>query len=498
MKLWPFSRRDAAPETPTRREPAAPARRSFAAARPDRLAGGFSIFQQSPREVIRRDIRGLVGHTRHAARNMDVQRSYEMLARRHVVGPAGIRLQMDVRDAPARPGQPDRPDEAANRMIEAAWARWSRRGEATLCGRLSWWDVENIAITALVREGGLFLRLRRGRGAFGLQVEPLQFDLLDLDLTGPVTGGGVVESGLEFNDDGRLIAGHFWARHPAEAHHGRAQRRLRIPARELVQVMVHEEVGQSLGIPRSATALRLMNMAEKYQESAMAAAHYGAANMVFFEQEDQSGTISGGGDAGEMPIDDMEAGTMAVLPPGVKASNFTPAYPDAAIEPFMRHMSNTIASGLGVSSETLTADLSQANFSSLRAGKGEERDEWRMLQRVLYEGLHQPVFDAWLPAAISAGQLPFPMRRLDKFRAATWRPRGWASVNPKDDANARKTEVEMGLRSRTEIAAERGRDYADIVAELAAEQRLLDDQGVRMPAPPSVVMMSGQDGDSDE
>jgi capsid protein len=160
-------------------------------------------------------------------------------------------------------------------------------------------------------------------------------------------------------------------------------------------------------------------------------------------------------------------------------------------------MSNTMAAGLGVSAETLTADLSRANFSSLRAGKGEERDEWRMLQRVLFEGLHQPVFDAWLPAAMAAGRVPLPLSRLDKFRSATWRPRGWASVNPKDDANARKTEVEMGLRSRTEIAAERGRDYADIVAELAAEQRLLDANGVRMPAPPAVVMMSGQDGESD-
>jgi lambda family phage portal protein len=485
MRLWPFSRKSDAQAlaAQTRQEPVPPRRRGFQAARPDRLAGGFSIFAASPRAEIRRDIRGLVGHARHAARNMDVQRSYEMLARRHVVGPAGIRLQMDVRDAP------DRPDEAANRLIEQAWARWGRRGNATLCGRLSWWDVENIAITGLVREGGLFVRLRRGTGPYGLQVEPLQFDLLDLDLTGPVPGGGVAESGIEFDDDGRVLAYHFWRRHPAEAHHGRPQARLRIPAREVVHVLVHEEVGQSLGIPRSATALRLMNMAEKFQESAMAAAHYGAANMMFFTQEDSSGQISAAA-ATEVPIDEMEAGTMAVLPPGVTPTNFSPAYPDAQVEPFMRHMSNTMAAGLGVSAETLTADLSRANFSSLRAGKGEERDEWRMLQRVLFE-------DAWLPAAMAAGRVPLPLSRLDKFRSATWRPRGWASVNPKDDANARKTEVEMGLRSRTEIAAERGRDYADIVAELAAEQRLLDANGVRMPAPPAVVMMSGQDGESD-
>jgi lambda family phage portal protein len=441
-------------------------RRSYMAARPDRLTRGFGhLFASSPRAELREEIRGLVQHARHAAHNFDLARSYEMLFRRHVVGPAGIRLQMDVRDAP------DRPDQVANAIIERAWSRWCRAENCTISGALSWWGVECQVATAIAREGGAFVRLHR-RGRFALQVEPLPFDLLAIDQTAPLRGGGYVEGGIEFDDDGRPVAFRFWRRHPAETHFVDRREVRRVPAAEVVHVWVPEEIGQALGVPRSATALRLMNMINRYQESAMVAANYGAAAMIFFSQRQESdGQLTGVDDVhADVPIDEIEAGTMAMLPPGVEPHPHTPHYPDAAIEPFVRHMSTTTAAGLGVSAETLTGDLSRANFSSLRAGKAEERDEWRMLQRAIYEGLHDRVFREWLPAAMVAGEVPLPMAKLDKFLAPVWRPRGWPSVNPKDDATANEVEVRLGLRSRTEIVAERGRDFADVCAERQLEE----------------------------
>ncbi len=471
--IWPFKR--SAPANPplNRPEPRLEprlARRSFAAAYSDRLASGFNaLLTTPPRAELRREIRGLVGHARHAAQNFDYARAYEMLFRRHVIGPNGIRLQMDVRDAP------DRKDTSANKAIEAAWAKWGKMGSPSICARLSWWGLECQIATAIAREGGAFVRLYegRGRGAFGFQIEAVPFDLLDLDLTQPLSGGAFIESGIEFDASGKVLAYHFWNLGQEDGHRPLHRRRLRIPARQMIQVLVPEEIGQALGVPRSATALRLMNMSKKYQDSAMMAANYGAAQMVFFEQADEAGQLRAAPDA-EVPIDDLEAGTMAMLPPGVKAVPHAPHYPEAAIEPFMRYMNTSQAAGLGVAYETLTADLSRANFSSLRAGKGEERDEWRMLQRALFEGLHGRIFERWLPMAILSGQLRLPLEKLDKFNAPLWRPRGWASVNPKDDAVANQTEVSLGTKSLTEIVAERGRDFEDLCAERAEEKRVLE------------------------
>lgn len=454
--------------------------RSYAAARPDRLAAGFSIGQVRPREELRREVRGLIQHSRHAAQNFDFARAYEMLFRRHVVGPNGIRLQMDARDAA------DKRLPKINRTVEWCWDRWGRMGRPTVCGGMSWWGVQCVVATALAREGVALVRLHRGRslGRWWFQVEPLALDLLDLDLTQPLSGGAFIESGIEFDGSGRTLAYHLWSDPPDVGFRGGYRRRIRVPAEQIVKVVVPEEVEQSLGIPRSVTALRLMNMSEKYQESAMAAAHYGAAAMVFFEQENAQGQISSAADV-SVPIDEIEAGTMAALPPGVKVSNFAPTYPAAAIEPFMRSMNTTIASGLGVSAETLTADLSRATFSALKAGKSEEREEWRMIQRAVFEGLHGRVFAAWLPAAIMSGQLKMPMDDLeDLMDAATWRPRGWESVNPKDDAMAAEIELRLGIKSRREIVADRGRDFDDVCAERAADEEAVREYGLTPEAPP--------------
>jgi len=458
-----------------RREPAL-AKRSFRAAYPDRLAAGFTFFNSTTRDEVRREIRGLIGHSRHAAHNFDFARNYEMLFRRHVIGWNGIRLQMDVRHDDGTK------DSRANAILEAAWAKWGRKGWPTICGGLSWWGVECQIATGIAREGGAFVRFHegRGRGPFGFQVEPVLFDRLDLDLTQALPGGGFIESGIEYNRNRRVIAYHVWNAPQAEAHIGQFRQRERVPASKMIYVIIPEEIGQTLGIPRSATALRLMNMGESFQESAMAAANYGAAQMLFFEQENTGGQLSAA--VGEVPIDEIEAGTVGMLPPGVKASWSASKYPDQAVEPFMRHMGTSQAAGLGVAYETLTADLSRANFSSLRAGKGEERDEWRMLQRAIFEGLHDQVFRRWLRMALMSGAVPLPVLKEEKFDAAVWRPRGWSSVNPKDDATANANDLASGTRSLTDIVAERGRSLEDVLDERKAEVAAFIERGLPVPA----------------
>jgi len=443
-------------------------RRSYSASRPDRLVSGWSLFSQPTRETQRRDVPGLIRHARHAAQNFDLARHYEMLARRHVIGPQGIRLRMEVMDAP------DRPDEVANRLIEEAWARWGRRGVPTVCGRLSWWQLQCIAVTNLVREGNALFRMHReGRRPFGFQLEALPFDLLDTTAQGPTRAGTVIEAGIEYDARDRVVAYHLWSRPPHSGLSGRPARKMRVPAAEIIHLFLPEEIGQALGIPRPATALRMMNLSARYQEAALAAAHYGAANMLFFTQEDGAGAAPRK-PAGDVPLDDMEAGTISMLPPGVKPEPHRPHYPEQAIDPFMRQMNNATAAGLGISTETLTTSLKDANFSVLRAGKSEERDEWRMMQRGVEEGLCQPVFDAWLPRALLTGEIGLPFERIGKFRAARWDARGWESVNPKDDAMAIERELAAGVTSRQRWAARRGQDWQDIARELREEAAALD------------------------
>lgn len=448
--------------------------RKFKAARPGRLVGGFSIFPTSPRQEVREDLRGLIQHARHAAQNVDYLKSYEMMVRRHVVGKRGITLAMMARN-------PDgKLDRIGNKLIEDAWEKWGLRGNCTTCGRLSWWQVEKTAATMLAREGNFLLRVWRGSefGPFGFQIQPVSIDLLDLTLTQSLGNGGHIDGGVEFNTLGRVVAFHMWQGHPAEAHTGGQGTRLRIPAADMIHVYRPDETGQVLGVPSSHTALRRFNMLGQYEEAALKAAHYGAANMAFLTQPEEDGP-GGGGDEGEIP-EEIEAGSIATLPGGWGVAQWSPNYPDGEMPAFNKSMIRGGAAGLGVSYAGLSSDMEGANYSSLRDGRGEERDEWRMFQRDLSESLHGEVFKAWLRPAMISGQVPLPLSKVDKFLAATWRPRGWQSVNPKDDATANEKDMSNFLRAPSDIVAERGEDFEDVVGRVAGDMEILKAAGLSM------------------
>lgn len=453
--------------------------RRFKAAKPGRNVGGFGgIMADSPRAEARQDLRGLINHARFAAQNVDFLKSYEMMVRRHVIGPAGIALQTDAR-------LPDgKPDRATNATIERAWRLWGKRGNCTVCGKLSWWQVEKTAATMLAREGNFFLRKWRGRqfGPFGFQVQLLSIDLLDVDMVSNLGGGRYVDGGVEFDHLNRPVAYHFFDGHPAESHTGRLRNRLRIPAEQIVHVIRQSETGQNLGVPESHTALRRFNLLNQYEEAAMTAAHYGAAAMVFLEDSDPDSVPTakpdgGGSDDDELP-EEMEAGMIVTLPPGYKATANPSNYPDANMPGFLKSLIRGGAAGLGVSYAALSSDMEGANFSSLKDGRGEERDEWRMWQRDLWEGLHGPIFKDWLPVAYLSGQLPgVALSALDSC-AAAWRGRGWISPNPKDDATANDLNLKNRLVAPSDIVSERGQDFDQVVTRIAHDLDTLKTAGV--------------------
>lgn len=479
--------------------------RAFAAARPDRLAGRFSpVGFNSPRADLRRDLRGLIAHARWAAQNVDYIRNYEALVRRHVIGRAGITLQMAVKEDGGRV------DQVANDRIETAWNAWGRRGNCTICGRFSWWQVENMAATAIAREGNFLARIWRGAdyGPFGFQLEILSVDLLDLDRTEALGDGRFIESGIEFDSRGRVVAYHLFSGHPGEYHHAQSVRKIRVPAAEIVHSWRAVEPMAALGPSESHTALRRFNMLAALEEAALTAARFGASNMAFFTRPDDDAPAAGG--EVQSPIAEIEAGTVGVLPPGWGLADYKGNYPDGEFPAFAKSLMKGGAVGLGVSYSALTGDVEGANFSSLRDGRGEERDGWRMFQRDLFETLHSEVFRRWLPVAILSGEVRLPFAKLAKFDAAQWRPRGWPSVNPKDDATANQSDLSNMLRSPSEIVAERGGDWDETVARLARDLKTLRDAGLPLPAamqppaPPGVAVppagdqpAPGEDGEAE-
>ena len=134
-------------------------------------------------------------------------------------------------------------------------------------------------------------------------------------------------------------------------------------------------------------------------------------------------------------------------------------------------MLRRLSTGLLTSYHSLTGDLTSVNFSSIRAGTLDERDMWKVMQGFYIE-FKQEMFSWWLARALmfDTDLKRLPYAKFDKFNAPVFFGRRWDWVDPKSDAAADREAVSLGVRSRSQIIREQGRDPDEVWDELDAER----------------------------
>lgn len=428
---------------------------------------------RSANQEIRGDHRRLTARAREMARNDPHAKRFLGLLAQNVVGPHGIRLQARVR-------RPDGSfDEAINDQIETAWKEWGQPGTCTVDGRASWIEVQQRHVKAVARDGEALLRMIPMNGnPFGFTLQELDPDQLDTEFNRTAGNGQPeIRMGVELNQWGRPLAYHLLTDHPSE--HGRDRKRVRVPAEDIIHSFVADRAGQIRAVTWFAAVLMPSRMLHGYREAELVAARTAAAKMGFIkpdlEMYPDPNTASGARPAMQM---DAEPGAIQEIHGDFVP--WDPTHPTSAYDSFEKAILRSIASGLEVSYSSLTGDLSDVNFSSIRAGLLVERDVWRTLQVWLSGHVHRRVYLEWLKWALTTGALSLPQRNIARWRDHEWQPRGWAWVDPEKEVRASLLAIGGGLDSRQRIVAEQGRDFAEVLDDLAREQKLAEAAGVEL------------------
>jgi len=202
---------------------------------------------------------------------------------------------------------------------------------------------------------------------------------------------------------------------------------------------------------------------------------------IFTKTESGEG-YQGEEDAFGNTITTAEPGTFEELPVGTDFRAFDPQHPNGQFGVFVKSCLRSVASGLGVSYNTLANDLEGVNYSSIRAGLLEEREEWKGVQRFVIEHVVEPIFREWLSYALLSDALDLPAAKLEKFESVEWKPRRWQWVDPLKDTQANVVAVANGFKSRRAIISETGGDIEDTFEEIAADNQLAESKGVELDA----------------
>lgn len=454
--------------------------RHYDAARVDRTTTDFVASVTTINRELYAGLRRMRAGSRDAARNNPYMRRFLQLLADNVIGHKGQVGQVTFGN---RPGETPRPRDAQLRQsVEAAFAAWGRPRHASISTKFSWLDWQKQIIRTLARDGEMLLRFH-GQGDYAFTLQQIDVAWLDETYNDSLRGGNRVLMSVEVDDYYRPQAYYLTPpiesfSYPAQLRPNQQRARVRVPARECLHLFVADEGEEQVrGVPWIHAAYVRLQREGKYEEAELIAAcieacKMGIANPPEDLSDEELAAIPDGLEESVSP------GKIMINRPGWTFETFDPKRPAGMFEQFVNTVLYGVAAGLGISHASLTGNLSQVNYSSIRWGGLQERDFWRGWQTWIREHAHDEIFPRWLDAAFLAGRLEgLTVDDLRRLRV-TWYPRGWAWVDPQREVSATVEAIQNQLDSRTRTVAEEGIDFADLVAELAAEQKLVEAAGL--------------------
>ncbi len=390
-------------------------------------------------------------------------------------------------------------DAAFREAVHALWWDWCY--EADAAGITDFYGLQALACRAMLEGGECFVRLRARRPEDGLAV-PLQLQVLEaehvpLTFNTTLASGNVVRAGIEFDRLGRRVAYHLTRVHPGDPAARIGDHDLvRVPAGRIAHLYRPLRPGQIRGEPWLARALVRLNELDQFDDAALVKAKVAAMFTGFVTSPHPEGAVLGEGEAdedGDLKVS-LEPGSMQRLDPGQDVKFTEPADAGGNYDAFFRNQLRAVATAAGVTYEQLSGDLTQVNYSSIRAGLLEFRRRCEMIQHaVVVHQLCRPVWREWMATAVLAGALEAPgfERNPAPYLAVKWIPQGWQWVDPEKEFKAVVLAIRAGLMSRSEAISAFGYDAEEIDREIAADNARADALGLVLDSDPRKVARTG-------
>lgn len=464
--MWPFDKKS---------------KRSFDAAKQTRLVASWASVVRSVNTDLREGVDAVRARARDLHQNEPMVKKYLSLVAANVVGSTGIVLQSRVQEG-------DKQDKLANQAIESAWSKFSNSGVYDVSGKMSRPDFERAVIQCVSRDGEALIYEHIGNVnefGYGLQLLDVSRLATTLNRKKDNTGNAII-MGVEIDTFGRPVAYHLYDDATGSDLNNRSTKRY--PAKNIIHLFRPDSPEQMRGVSWLHASMTRIWHLKKYQEWAIIAAGVGASKMGFFTSPDGDGTaLADDEDAntGEL-YQEAAGGQFGILPEGWGFESFNPDYPHAMYDSFIKTAKRDISSGLNVSYHALANDLEGVNFSSIRSGTLEEREEWKVIQDWFIGSYCERVYKNWISnallnkAIISVSGTPLPAAKLEKFAQHEFLARRWSWVDPLKDIQASIEAIDNGLTDPYQIAAQQGLDIEDVLDAIKRYQDLVKEKGIEL------------------
>jgi len=380
---------------------------------------------------------------------------------------------------------------AGSERIQEVWDKWSTSSACDFNDMFSFGGMQGVVMKAIVESGEVLIRKRIDSSAeFPLQYQILESDFLASGIN--TTNENPTVQGVELDPNGRVVAYHLYESHPGDAlssHQFTNVNALavnRFDKSEMHHVFRVDRPGQLRGVPWIAPIIvRLKDVDEFIDATIMkqkvAACFAGFVTDMSADLVDPEAMRADNSQVSEA----IEPGVIEELPIG-KDIKFPNPPSVEHFKEFQSILGHNIASGLGISYEALTGDLSEVNFSSARMGwieMGRNIDQWRncILQGMFIDKVAKDFLEV------------FQMTTGLNTSSITWTntPPRREMIDPVKETNAIIKMVRGGMISLSEAISASGKDPQKVFEQIREDNELLDSLGIVLDSDPRQITQAG-------
>ncbi|WP_205955078.1 phage portal protein [Pantoea stewartii] len=427
------------------------------------IKGSINVYIRSHLQNLQRNSRTLVAKTPHGKHAIQYQTD-------NIVGTDGIYPQPRLLNSEGKPNI------ELNKLIKENFDNWAwRPRNFSLSRNFSLREFEETIERGRMIDGECFIRIHEK--ADGLRIEIIDSPRIDInhqfqnETTYCYMG---IEYLIETNEPVR-----YWIKKidpltqtPSGVLEG-------IDAKNVIHYYRQMFAGQMRGIPESAATINTLIQYDGFTNYTLVQKKAAASSMGFLTQDkDSQEQIDFGNLSSEDEeidnrplIQELSAGTIQELPPGMDIKQFTSTQGGDDFYNFTNRLEEHIAMGYGFFLQGFRGDTSNINYSSARFGDQSQRVMFKNIQRLMQERVIEPIYERWLQNAIFNDLIDIPMLRISNVIHNTqWIYPKWDSIDPKKDVENEVLKIEAGLKSRADVILESGLEPETVFAQIESEK----------------------------
>lgn len=434
------------------------------------------------------------------ARARDLERNSDMMGGvisayvRNVIG-KGFTLQAKTED------------EALNEEIEKLWREWIKAKNCDVTGQQSFNQLLRMAVLRKKVDGGiLFKKCYTNDGIIPFQLQAIEVDELSLSWSQPKNPKHKVAGGVEYNEWNRPV-GYWLTQYSVDGVEVASP--VYYDAKDIIFLFTKRRPSQVREISDMTPTLTRIRDVNEFITAVSVKERIAACLSVFIKKAVPASGLGRNGMAASAAIKNYEGkrlspGMIAELNAGDEVQIVDPKGTSNDAAAFLKLQQRLIGTGQGLSYEGTSRDMSETNYSSARQSSIEDEMTYAEEIELLVEKFMSPVYEAFVESALLCGAITVKgMKWTDakKLTVHKWAasPKKW--IDPLKEANATRVALESGQKTFTQVCAENGRDWREVIDEMAAAQEYATAKGVNIvqgkapaPAVPLVAPNGGDKG----